>query len=114
MNVTRNGAIHRVQTGKAGPQGPASSATRTTLLTLTQACPSGTSFFVNSGGTHYTKSGDDGDLRADASTFAADCNVQVYLNGAKLIKSIHLLWLSRYSFTALQPFQAGDFLEILS
>ena len=25
MNVTRNGAIHRVQTGKAGPQGPAGS-----------------------------------------------------------------------------------------
>lgn len=94
--------------------GAAPSATRATLLTLTQDCPSGTSFFVNSGGTHYIKSGADGDLRADASAFDADCNVQLYLNGTKLIKSVHLLWLSRYSFTAFQLFHAGDFLEIIS
>jgi hypothetical protein len=126
VNFSRTRGAYISQVGKAGPRGPAGIdqntltavikgvSTKTTVLLLTKDVDAGMSFFVNSGGTHYTKTGDDGDLGVSEIEFLSSPRIQFWIGGVKLIKQIHLLWLSRYSFTVYQPFQVGDFFEILS
>lgn len=111
--VKRNNIVY-VAHGPTGPAGTAGGASRTTLLNITQYSPSGTSFFVNSGGTHYTFNLEAGNLGATETAFLENDVIQIYLRGTKLLKTKHIKWLSEYSFTLYMPIDTGDYLEILS
>lgn len=96
------------------PQDPLpTGATNTTVLVITKDSPSGTSFFTNSSGTHYTKEGDDGDLGITEPDFHNE-KIQFFLNGLNLIKADHLVWTSRYSFNFLFEVSEEDWIKILS
>jgi len=87
---------------------------RTTLLTITQAIPTGQDFYTNSGGTYYVKERDDGDLRDTSTKFLEDESVQFYLNGSNLVKGEHVIWTSQWSFVFGFAVDVGDFLKILT
>lgn len=106
------GQIHPVVHGVPGP--PAKTASRTTILVITVDSPAGTSFFTNSSGTNYIKSGDDGDLRISGTDFLNDKIVQFYLNGANLIKSEHISWTGQYSFNFGFGTSKDDWIKIIS
>ncbi|NIT54920.1 MAG: hypothetical protein GWN00_01330 [Aliifodinibius sp.] len=89
-------------------------ATKTTLLTITELAPAGYSFYVNSSGTKYIKEGDDGSLGGDADAFNNNEIVQVYVNGAMLVKAVEVIWESSVSFRLSIVLDPGDMLEILS
>ena len=123
--VTGNAIVHRVTnytvphrsgTGPTGLSGTTGigGASRTTLLRITQQSPSGTVFFVNSGSTHYTFSGEVGNLGASAMNYLSNEAVQVYLRAGKLLKEEHTEWITEYSFILYMPVDIGDYLEILS
>jgi len=105
--------------GRAGPAGEQGApgvggASRTTLLSITQQSPSGTVFFVNSGGAHYIFSGEAGNLGASALDYLSNEAVQIYLRGGKLLKEEHAVWVTEYSFILYLSMDIGDYLEILS
>ena len=98
-----------------GPTGPArETAKYTTVLKITVDSPAGTSFFTNSSGTNYIKSGDDGDLRITGTDFLNDQIVQFYLNGANLIKSEHISRTGQYSFNFWFGTSKDDWIKIIS
>lgn len=86
----------------------------TTLLTVTQSVPAGSSFFVNSGGTYYIKEKEDGYLGVDSNEFLYDEAIQIYLNGSKVIKGDHVQWTSEYSFNFGFAVDVGDTIEVIS
>lgn len=108
-------SIAKKHYSQRGPTGPArETAKYTTVLKITVDSPSGTSFFTNSSGTNYIKSGDDGDLRITSADFLNDKIVQFYLNGANLIKSERVSWTGQYSFNFLFGTSKDDWIKIIS
>jgi hypothetical protein len=113
QSIVKKHYSQRGPTGLTGAPG-AGGASRTTLLEITQQSPSGTAFFVNSGSTHYTFSGETGNLGASALNYLSNEAVQIYLRGGKLLKKKHTEWITEYSFILYMPVDIGDYLEILS
>lgn len=114
--VRKTSKLARISHGPTGPPGSPGigGASRTTLLTITQQSPSGTSFFVNSGGTHYTFDLEAGDLGLSETMYLENEAIQIYLRGTKLLKNKHTQWVSQFSFVLKMPVDIGDYLEILS
>ncbi len=89
-------------------------ASRTTLLNITEKVPANNDFFVNSGGTYYTKEKDNGFLLMNDAAFQDNEKIQAYLNGTNLIKNTHWFWTSPVSFRFLFAVDAGDFIKVVS
>lgn len=113
QSITKEHYSQRGPTGLTGTAG-IGGASRTTLLRVTQQSPPGTVFFVNSGSTHYTFSGEVGNLGTSALNYLSNEAVQIYLNSGKLLKEEHTEWITEYSFILYMPVDIGDYLEILS
>ena len=114
--IRRVNSYTKSHRGGAGPTGPpgAGGASKTTLLTITKQSPSGTVFFVNSGSTHYAFDLEAGYLGLSEAIYLENEAVQIYLRGAKLLKTEHTQWLSQFSFVLKMPVDIGDYLEILT
>ena len=85
-----------------------------TLLSITGSIAAVTPFSVTSGGTGYTKSGDDGNLLASAALFNEQESISIFLNGVYQEKGIHATWLSAASFKLDVAVDNGDEITIIS
>lgn len=107
--------------GVPGPQGApglaADIATRTTVLRITEYCPAGSNFFVNSSGTHYTKDPltNDGFVGETEGEFLANEKYQICVSCLWVNKIDHVQWTTPYSFNFLsEDLYGGDFIKIIS
>lgn len=89
-------------------------ALNTTILNVTATKASGSNFFVDSGGTDYTKSRDNGNLLANALAFLDNEKVQIFLNGNNLQKGSDVIWTSPVSFNFNFGTDNGDVIKVIS
>ena len=104
------GGIWERENSSATSTGPE----KTTLLTIHNKRTSGCVFYVNSSGTYYIKEKEDGYLGASASEFNLNEGIQIYLNGANLVKGEHVIWDSSVSFSFGFDVDPGDFVKVVS
>lgn len=90
------------------------SSANTTILTIVGEIAAGVDFSTTSSGISYTKSEDDGDLKASAALFKAAEFIIIMLNGVYMIKGTHAIWQSQTSFQLNTIVDSGDEIIILS
>ena len=89
-------------------------AVNTTILSVTAKKASGSNFFVDSGGTDYSKARDDGSLLANATAFLNNEKIQIFLNGNNLQKGTDVTWTSAVSFNFNFGTDNGDVIKVIS